>query len=115
MWRALRASAFGGNGGLFLWLVDVGDGRLGDMDSRWIDDYNLNNQPTYSSSPFFFFFLEDIDWLAFGYTRQSSEALAEHRRPFPWAFEAVLGPLEAMAWLALSFETLDKALEALDE
>ena len=33
--------AVGGNGGLFLWLVDVGDGRLGDMDSKWIDDYNL--------------------------------------------------------------------------
>jgi hypothetical protein len=35
------AQAVGGNGGLFLWLVDVGDGRWGDMDSKWIDDYNL--------------------------------------------------------------------------
>jgi hypothetical protein len=41
MWRAVGASAVGSNGGLFLWLVDVDDGRLGDMDSKWVDDYNL--------------------------------------------------------------------------
>jgi hypothetical protein len=41
MWRSVGASAVGGNGELFLWLVDVGDWRLGDMDLKWIDDYNL--------------------------------------------------------------------------
>ncbi len=43
------------------------------------------------------------------------DALAERPRPFPWAFEAVLGPLEAVDWLALTLETLDNALEVLEE
>ncbi len=61
--------------------------------------------------------MEDIDWLAFGLEilDKALDALAERRRPFPWAFEAVLGPLEAVDWLALTLETLNNALEVLEE
>jgi hypothetical protein len=61
--------------------------------------------------------LEDIDWLAFGLEilDKALDALAERWQPFPWAFEAVLIPLEAVNWLALTLEALNNALEVLEE